>query len=182
MDKHDFMRVTEQWLRDVVVSLNLCPFAAQPFKLGRIRYLVCEEQESDAIFRALLLEMETMLDLPEAEAETSLFILPYGLATFDAYLALLDTAEAAVQAVGLEGILQLASFHPDYRFDGANQDDPANYTNRSPYPMFHLIREASLEQALASYPNPELIPQRNVVKLRSLGLMEMQRRLRLCKK
>ncbi|MEN8177935.1 MAG: DUF1415 domain-containing protein [Pseudomonadota bacterium] len=180
MQEPNYTKITEQWVRTVVVELNLCPFAAEPLSQGRIRYVVCEESEPEAIYRALLLEMEGMLSLPEAEVETSLLVVPQGLASFESYLSLLYSAEEAVLEVGLEGILQLASFHPDYCFEGVAQNDPANYTNRSPFPMFHLIREASLERALSSYPNPELIPQRNIEKLRSLGLTEIQRRLHLC--
>jgi uncharacterized protein len=181
MDGEKYIRITECWVRSVVVGLNLCPFAAEPLLQGRIRYQVCPEVESEAIYRALLAEMDALLHLPESEAETSLLILPRGLASFDAYLDLLEVAESALVEVGLEGVLQLASFHPDYCFTDAAQTDPANYTNRSPFPMFHLIREASLEQALAGYPHPEAIPQRNIARLRSLGLSEMQRRLDLCR-
>lgn len=182
MDKVDesvYTQVTEQWVREVVVGLNLCPFAAEPLKLGRIRYAVCGETAPDDIFRSLLLEMEALINRPEAAVETSLFIVPQGLESFDDFLEILYSADEAIPEAGLDGVLQLASFHPDYRFEGATRDDPANYTNRSPFPMFHLIREESLERALSSYPNPELIPQRNIETLRSLGLAEVQRRLRL---
>ena len=181
MEAPNFSRITEQWVRRVVVDMNLCPFAAEPFLQGRIRYTVCLEKEHEAIYRALLIEMDGMLSLPAAEVETSLLILPYGLKSFESYLSLLESAEEAILEVGLDGFLQLASFHPDYRFDGVAPDDPANYTNRSPHPMFHLIREASLEQALSGYPNPESIPQRNIAKLRDLGLTEIRRILDECK-
>ena len=180
METTDYAEITECWVRNLVVGLNLCPFAAEPLRRGRIRYAVCLESETEAIFRSLLQEMEAMLRLPEAEVETSLFIVPHGLATFEAYLALLESAEDALHEVGLEGVFQLASFHPDYCFAGEDQNDPANYTNRSPFPMFHLIREASLERALENYPNPATIPLRNVEKLRELGLREIERLLRDC--
>lgn len=168
-------------MRDVVVGLNLCPFAAEPLTLGRVRYEVCGEIQPNEIFRALLLEMEALINLPAAVVETSLYIVPQGLESFDDYLELLYSADEAIAEVGLEGVLQLASFHPDYRFEGAAEDDPANYTNRSPFPMFHLIREESLQRALSTYPNPESIPQRNLEKLRSMGLAVVQRNLRLYK-
>ncbi len=172
---------TRCWVERVVVGLNLCPFAASPMKGGRIRYVACPASDPDGIYRALLQEMETLIGLPEPEAETSLFVVPEGLNDFDAYLDLFETAEAAVSEAGLEGILQLASFHPDYCFEGAGTDDPANYTNRSPHPMFHLIREEPLARALAQYPDPEGIPQRNVERLRALGLSAMQARLAACR-
>ncbi len=174
------VKATRRWVEEVVVGLHLCPFAATPMQLGQIRFEVCVASEADSIYRALLSEMETLLSLPQAEAETSLFIVPHGLRAFDDYLDLLYSADEAIPALGLDGVLQLASFHPDYLFEGADLDDPANYTNRSPYPMFHLIREASLAKALEGYPDSEQIPQRNIDKLRELGLQEMRRRLRAC--
>ena len=151
---------TKCWVEQVVVGLQLCPFAARPLQLGQIRFKVCSASEADGIYRALLSEMETLLRLPEAVAETSLFIVPQGLCDFDDYLALLYAADQAIPAAGLDGVLQLASFHPEYLFAGADQDDPANFTNRSPYPMFHLIREASLSRALEGYPDAGEIPRR----------------------
>ena len=174
------LRATRRWLEEVVVGLHLCPFAATPLKLGQIRFEVCLASEADTIYCALLTEMETLLSLPEEEAETSLFIVPHGLSAFDNYLDLLYSADEAIPSAGLGGVLQLASFHPDYCFEGAEQDDPANYTNRSPYPMFHLIREASLAKAIEGYPDAEQIPQRNIDKLRELGLQEIRRRLQAC--
>ena len=183
------MKIAEQvldetrcWVERVVVGLNLCPFAAAPMQGGRIRYVHCDAESVEAIYRALLTEMETLIGLPESEAETSLFVVPSGLEAFATYLDLLEVAEAALPAAGLEGILQLASFHPDYCFEGAGEEDPANYTNRSPHPMFHLIREAPLARALERYPNPEVIPDRNIARLRALGLTAMKEKLAACRK
>lgn len=161
---------TRRWVGEVVVGFNLCPFAHRPFNNGQIRYRVCLETDFDAIYRALLQEADTLLSLPVAEAETSLFIIPNALGDFDEYLDMLEVAGEALGEAGLDGILQLASFHPDYQFEGSDPDDPANYTNRSPYPTFHLIREQELEAALVNYPEPEKIPERNVAYLRELGL------------
>jgi uncharacterized protein len=173
---------TRCWVERTVVELNLCPFAAAPMKGGRIRYVHCGETQAEGIYRALLQEIETLLGLPESEAETCLFVVPSGLADFSVYLDLFDIAEEAIPQAGLEGILQLASFHPDYCFEGAHDEDPANYTNRSPHPMFHLIREAPLARALEGYPNPEGIPQRNIALLREMGLEAMRERLAACVK
>jgi hypothetical protein len=181
MDETEVVRATERWVREVVVGLNLCPFATVPLRQGRIRFEVCREQGTEAIYRALLAEMEVLLNAAKEVVETSLLIVPQGLDAFADYLDLLDAADAAIPAVGLDGVLQLASFHPYYQFEGAAADDPANYTNRSPYPMFHLIREDSLAQALEGYANPQQIPQNNIDKLRKLGLLEMQRRLQACR-
>ncbi len=173
---------TRCWVERVVVGLNLCPFAASPMKGGRIRYVLCAETQAEGIYRGLLMEMETLIGLPEAEAETSLFVVPSGLQAFDTYLDLFEIAEAAIPQAGLEGILQLASFHPDYCFEGADVDDPANYTNRSPHPMFHLIREAPLARALENHPNPEAIPERNIALLREMGLAAIRERRAACMK
>jgi uncharacterized protein len=173
---------TRCWVERTVVGLNLCPFAAAPMKGGRIRYVYCGETEPEGIYRALLAEVETLIGLPELEAETCLFVVPSGLDDFAAYLDLFEIAEAAIPQAGLEGILQLASFHPDYCFEGADDEDPANYTNRSPHPMFHLIREAPLARALEGYPNPEGIPERNIALLREMGLEAMRERLAACLK
>jgi uncharacterized protein len=174
------IQATRRWVERVVVGLNLCPFAAVPVRAGRLRYTLCEASHPDAIYLALLQEMETLISLSEAEAESGLLVTPRGLADFGDYLDLFQVAEAAMAQAGLEGILQLASFHPDYCFEGAERDDPANYTNRSPYPMFHLIREEPLARALERYPNPEGIPERNIALLRQLGLEAVREHLAAC--
>lgn len=160
---------TRQWVWDFVIGLNLCPFAKHPFEQDRIRYQVCDDNDEQGIYRSILRELDQLSQLSAEQVETSLLIVPQGLESFDAYLDMLDVAEQAIQDCGLEGHFQLASFHPDYCFDGVAEDDPANATNRSPYPMFHLIREASLEAALANYPDPESIPARNVKLLREMA-------------
>jgi hypothetical protein len=165
------------WLQGTVIGLNLCPFAAAPFRGGRVRYTVCEAVEPEAIYQAFLAELDAFLQLDPAEAETGLFILSRGLGDFGDYLDMLALLEEALAEAGLEGVIQLASFHPDYVFEGNEVDDPANFTNRSPYPIFHLIREQGLEQALAGYPEPEAIPARNIARMREIGLDELRRRL-----
>lgn len=165
------------WLESTVIGLNLCPFAAAPFRAGRVRYTVCDATEPEAIYQAFLAELDSFLQLDPGEAETGLFILSRGLTDFGDYLDMLALLEEALDEAGLAGVIQLASFHPDYVFAGSDEDDPANYSNRSPYPVFHLIREQGLEQALASYPDPEAIPERNIARLREIGVEELRRRL-----
>ena len=177
MEPQTVIEQTQRWLQELVLGLNLCPFAAAPVQRGGVGYRVCEETLDEAIFRALMEEILAFAAQPASEVETELWIVPVGLDLFDDYLDLLYAAEQALEELGLAGEIQLASFHPRYRFQDAPSDDPANYSNRSPYPMFHLLREAQLEQALASYPDPEGIPQRNVERLRDLGLDELERRL-----
>ena len=174
----DPIEQTRRWLERVVIGLGLCPFAATPYRAGRVAFRTTRARDPDGIYREFLAALMAMLDAGEAEQETLLFIVPDALAGFDDYLGMLATLEDAVDEVGLAGVIQIASFHPDYRFDGAPAEDPANYSNRSPFPMFHLIREASLSAALAGYADPEAIPARNIRRLRELGAAAIEALIR----
>ena len=169
---------TQNWLRDVVIAHNLCPFARREFDGGHIHYEVIRTEDRQAQMEAVLSECAALNE--DGERETSLLIFPEALSDFDDYLDVLALANAVLKESGYEGIYQLASFHPHYIFEGAAEDDAANYTNRSPYPMLHILREASVEAALASYPNPEGIPKRNVEVTRELGVQVMRDLLRQC--
>jgi len=169
---------TQNWLRDVVIAHNLCPFARREFDGGHIHYAVVDAVDAQSQMEALLAECAAMDK--DGERETSLLIFPEALSDFDAYLDVLALANVVLKESGYEGIYQLASFHPQYLFEGATLDDAANYTNRSPYPMLHILREASVEAALANYPNPEGIPARNVEVTRGLGVRVMQDLLAGC--
>ncbi len=162
--------LTRAWVGGFVVDLNLCPFARVPFEAERIRYRLCDATTPDTAYRALLQEIARFAQLSAQEWETGLFIVPHGLEDFGDYLDVLEDAQAALQESALDEMLQLASFHPDYVFEGVADDDPANYTNRSPLPMFHLIRQDGLAAALENYPDPESIPLRNEALLREMGL------------
>ena len=161
---------TRRWLERFVIGLGLCPFAAAPYRLDRIAYAVCEATTVEQIYTAFLKTLEALLLAGPQEQETALLIVNRGLSNFDDYLDALAVLEQAVEEADLQGVVQLASFHPEYRFEGTGSDDPANYSNRSPYPMFHLIREEGLAAALDSFPDPESIPRRNIRCLRELGI------------
>ena len=165
---NEAIAATRHWLSRVVIGLGLCPFAERPFTRQRIAYAVCAGVSTDEIYREFVSLVEQLLEPPQTQ-ETALLIVTEGLGGFDDYLDILTLLEQSVDEAGLAGAIQVASFHPDYRFDGVPGDDPANFSNRSPYPMFHLIREDLLEDALATYPDPERIPERNVARLRALG-------------
>lgn len=169
------VEATERWLRDFVVVLDLCPFARFPLEAGRIAFTVSVARDTERLTEDLLEAIYSLEQKPDIE--TTLLIHPYVLAEFDGYLNYLDTAEAIMAHLGYEGIFQLASFHPDYRFDGEPSDAPANFTNRSPYPMLHLLREASLTQAIDAYPDIDEVPQRNIHKMRELGLEGIKAKL-----
>lgn len=163
---------TRYWLEHVVIGLNFCPFAKPVFEQGKIHFQVSDAQSLECCLEDLIAEAER-LDT-QSEIETSLLIFESSLQDFDNFLDVLDIANDLLFEQGYEGIYQLASFHPDYCFADCDTDDPANYTNRSPYPIFHLLREQSIESALAHYKNPENIPQTNEQLARELGLKKMQ--------
>ncbi len=160
---------TKKWVQKLVIGLNLCPFAKLPFQQDRIRYVVVDSQEEADLIRCVLQEMADLVKQPAARVETTLIIVPNQLGDFADYLDFLAYAEELLEEAELVGILQIASFHPKYQFANTGKGDVENYTNRSPYPMLHLIREESIERALENYPDPEQIPLRNVARLRELG-------------
>jgi hypothetical protein len=168
---------TEQWLERAVIGLNLCPFAKAVAVKQRVRFTVSEAATGEALLDDLILALQQLHAADPAECETTLLIHPHALNDFLDYNDFLDAADAAIAALGLEGVIQIASFHPQYRFAGTAADDPENLTNRSPYPLLHLLREASIEQAVASYPDVEDIPRRNIALLRRLGHAGWQRAL-----
>ncbi len=169
---------TRNWLLRVVVGLNFCPFAKPEVDRHSIRYQVSSADTPAQAISDLLSEVYLLEDKPEIE--TTLLIFPFGFADFDDFLDMLGMADGFLDQSGYRGIYQLANFHPDYCFDGEEQDDPANFTNRAPYPTLHLIREASLENALASVKHPEKIPETNINKARKLGFSHMQALLKEC--
>ncbi len=167
-DNHDaVVQQVQAWLQQVVVGLNLCPFAAAPMRRQQIRYRVVSEQGEEAILEALAAELHYLHSQPELE--TSLLILPDQLSDFADYNQFLDWVDALIAGAGWEGVFQVASFHPDYCFAGAAEDDVENWTNRSPYPLLHLIREDRLEAMLDRYPNADAIPETNMETLRNLS-------------
>ncbi len=166
------------WVESVVVGLNLCPFAKRELVKNRIRFHVADAASSEELLKAIEAELELLSSDPDIE--TTLLIHPWVLREFHDYNQFLNSADGLLEELELDGIYQIASFHPDYQFEGTKPDDIENYTNRSPYPMLHLIREDSLERAVANYPNAELIPERNIELLESMGREKMQGMLEAC--
>ena len=162
-------KLTRQWVETMVVGLNLCPFAAPVVRDNSLRYAVTDAQNSESLAAAFMVEVELLLAASEQDIPTTLFIVPTGLDDFYDYLDHLRLFEELVEKAGLEGVIQLASFHPGYLFQGVDKDDLSHWSNRSPWPAFHIIREAEMERALTHYANPELIPERNIKLLRELG-------------
>lgn len=170
---------TETWLKTVIIHYNICPFARAVVEKNSVYYCVDESQSVAENLQTLIDEAQRLES--ESEIETTLLIYASAFADFDDFLDYLELANRLLSLQGYDGVYQLASFHPRYCFEGADESDAANYTNRSPYPMLHLIREASIEKALEFYPNPENIPERNIKLTRELGLEKMQALLAACK-
>ncbi|MEP6796151.1 MAG: DUF1415 domain-containing protein [Saprospiraceae bacterium] len=163
---------TVAWIKSVVIGCNFCPFAAKALLRKSIRYVVLPNATVEAALETLAREFQ-FLDVSE-DVETTLIILPNDFTDFDSYLDLVGIAEEFVSLQGYEGVYQIASFHPEYCFEGSDKDDPANYTNRSVYPMLHILREESITQAIENYPDPEGIPKRNIEYANQKGLRYMQ--------
>jgi hypothetical protein len=157
------------WLRQVVIGLNLCPFAAAPTRRGAVRIAVTAANTLEALKDALLDEIILLDETPDKALETTLLVIPNMLLSFEEYNQYLDTAEDLLIQYDRDGIYQIASFHPDYCFAGAAPDDSENLTNRSPYPILHLIREELMTRVLKHYPDPESIPERNIRCMNALG-------------
>jgi hypothetical protein len=160
---------TRNWLAKAVIGLKLCPFAAAPFAQERIRYRVSERQSTDELVEELGQELRHLSAADPQLCETSLLIHPYVLNDFGDYNQFLDQADATIDALDLVGELQIASFHPDYQFAGSAPEDMQNYSNRSPYPMLHLLREDSVTRAGATYAEIDEIGDRNMTTLIELG-------------
>ena len=164
------IEATRRWLEKAVIGLNLCPFAGQPWRQGRIHMRVTDATTLQELAQDLADELLALHEADPAERETTLLIHPNLLGDFLDYNDFLDIADALLEDLELDGTLQVASFHPDYQFADSEPDDPANCTNRSPHPMLHLLREASIEQATANHPAPETIYERNIETMRELGV------------
>lgn len=182
-DNQTYIDQTKKWLSTVVIGQNFCPFAKREYDNDHIHYTVIETADLEGQLEQIILECAALdkaaLD-KDRTRETTLLIFPTALSDFEDYLDTVAIATDLLETQAYEGVYQLASFHPDYRFESVPENDPSHYTNRSPYPMIHILREASLETALAHYPNPETIPARNIDVTRGLGLNVMQGLLAAC--
>ncbi|MBC7827501.1 MAG: DUF1415 domain-containing protein [Chitinophagaceae bacterium] len=163
---------TKKWIRDVIVGCHFCPFAARELKAGTIHYEVTLQAGMQTALESLASSFNK-LDADET-IETIFIIFPDTFKAFDEYLNLLEVSESLLKRQDYEGIYQIASFHPDYLFAGSAESDPANYTNRSPYPMLHLLREETVSRAIDGFPGTEKIPQSNIKYARQKGLLYMK--------
>ncbi len=165
----EVVAATTTWLERAVIGLNLCPFAKAVHVKSQIRYAVSRAETPDELLAALYRELNFLADADAETTDTTLLIHPFVFADFLEYNDFLDVADAAIVELGLEGELQIASFHPRYRFADTDPDDITNFTNRSPYPTLHLLREASVTRAVVAFPDAGDIYERNIQTLRELG-------------
>ena len=172
------IETVRRWVETFVIDLNLCPFARRELLQERIRFAVTRSSNETDLLVALEAELELLIK--DSAVETTLLIHPQVLQDFRDYNQFLELSEGLLLQMGLRGVFQIASFHPCYQFEGADTEAVENYTNRSPYPMLHLIREASLDRVLASYPNPEEIPLRNIARMQALGKDRLEAALQAC--
>lgn len=168
LNNQDILAHTQQWIETIVVGLNFCPFAKRELRKNAVRFVVNDTAELQETLQQLISECAFLNNNPETE--TTLIILASGFDDFMDYLDLIELAENLLAEQDYEGVYQVASFHPDYCFADADSEDAANYTNRSPYPMLHLLREASLDTAIDNFPDIDSIPETNMQKARSLGV------------
>ena len=178
MDTHKIIAATRHWVETIVIDLNLCPFAKREMVKNSVRFSVSEANTEEQ----LLFDMHAELDLTAQDdaIETTLLIHPHVLGDFGAYNQFLALTDDLIQQMGLEGAFQVASFHPRYQFTETEPEDPENYTNRSPYPMLHILREASLEVAIAGHPDIGSIPMHNRQLMREMGSDKMKALLKAC--
>ncbi len=174
----DPIAATRLWLERIVIGLNLCPFAKAVYVKDQVRIVLSDATTTEALVEQLAEELVLLRDTPAEQIDTTLIVHPQVLTDFLDYNDFLDNADAAIEALDLQGILQVASFHPDYQFEGVAADDASNYTNRAPFPTLHLLREDSVARAVDVYSDPDVIVERNIQTLDRIGVDGWHRRLR----
>ena len=174
------LKAVRAWVDTLVVGLNLCPFAKRELTSQRVRFVATDATNDEQLLTALVAELERLV--ADDSVETTLLVHPEVLTDFTDYNDFLDLADALIEDMGLDGVIQIASFHPEYQFAGTHVHDAENYTNRAPYPLLHLLREASLERAIKSHPDVSAIPERNIALMNSMGVEKLQALLQACLK
>jgi hypothetical protein len=169
MDDEAVIAATRQWIEKAVIGLNLCPFAKAVYVKNQVRFVVSQAPHLDGFLEDLDRELDFLAAADPEAVDTTLLIHPTLLADFLDFNDFMQLAEAAVEEHDLDGVIQIASFHPRFRFEGTAPDDIGNFTNRAPFPILHLLREASIARAVAAFPEAETIYQRNIETLEKLG-------------
>ena len=179
-NKEAYIATCRNWVEQVVIKHNFCPFAHKPAKRNLIRYQASLAANENDLIADIIDELTLLQHIDPNETETSILIAPLCFEDFIQYNQFLDVVDALIKQFNLEGIIQVASFHPDYQFADLEKNDVRNYTNRSPYPMFHFIREQSIEHARGNMQDTALIPERNMALLETLGIHAIQTQLNAC--
>ena len=169
MTDEEVLSKTRHWLEKAVIGLNLCPFAKAVYVKNQVRLVVSHARHADDLLEELDRELDLLVGTPAAELDTTLLIHPTLFDDFLDFNDFLEVAEGVVDEHGLEGVVQLASFHPQFQFDGTEPDDISNYTNRAPFAILHLLREDSVERAVEAYPEADAIFEQNIATLQKLG-------------
>lgn len=167
--ENEVLLATRIWLEKLIIGLNLCPFAKAVYAKNKIRYIVSEVSNKNFLIATLKEELLLLKEMPIEEVETTLLIHPYVLQDFLEYNDFLNTADELLEELELDGYIQIASFHPDYQFAEMDSEDITNYTNRSPFPMLHLLREESVDKAVEAFPEAEQIYEKNIETMEHLG-------------
>ena len=170
IERQAVLESTRNWVERFVIGLNLCPFAGKVASEGKVRYRVCAEEDVEEMYRQFLSELSLLIDSEPDELETTLVVYPNAAVEFEAFWDFAGLCEDGVVDAGLEGVVQVVAFHPGYRFEGEAPDAPSHFTNRSPHPMLHLLRESSVAQVVAAHPDIDAIPTRNVALLEEMGV------------
>lgn len=178
MKQTDIIQQTRCWLEKVIIGLNFCPFAQREFINERIHYAVSEAVNMEEALESLASELLSLDQEPAIE--TTLLMFAASFSHFEDFLDLIEFSNDLIDTLGYRGTYQLAHFHPDYCFDGVESDDASNFTNRSPWPTLHLIREASLQAAIEAHGHTEAIPEANIRLARKLGFDKMRQLLKQC--
>lgn len=171
--------ITQHWVLDFVIGLNLCPFARQPFNKQKIRFATTEKTDAEDILLAFWDEVQHLLKTPKEEVSNTLFILSSVDWDFESFLDIYYVAEELLEEQGLQEHIQLAGFHPDFQFEETGFEEPVNFVNRSPIPMIHLLRVDEVAEAIESHPDAEGIPDRNKKTLDNIGYKELAKRFKM---
>ena len=172
-DNQKIISRVHYWIEEAVIGLNLCPFAKFVYQQQKVRCVVSESKNVDALMLELYQQCQYLIETPEIE--TTLLIIPHQLQEFADFNQILDQVDALIERYAWVGVFQIASFHPNYQFNNTRLEDRENWSNRSPFPILHILRESSIEQALSFHQNPEKIPETNIQKLKAMGVTEFDR-------
>lgn len=162
--------LTRRWVENLVIGLNLCPFAKSVYSKDQVKIHVSEGKDLDCVSDTLVQLLQELDSTPAQQIDTTLLVIPYLFQDFYDFNDYMDVAEGVLERLDLLGKIQIANFHPAYQFAGTQADEMSNYTNRSPYPILHLIREASLDKATHQFPDASIIFERNIALMQELGI------------